>query len=1061
MKKQLRLVAAPLAALILVFLTAADAPAQDTSETAEGCGTEVTSQEAALYLELLAQGVLDRVTADAQAPPYCMPIMGHIVRRSDGTGGLSITRYQQSIADCNFYFAGTGIQFYSLGIDYIDSDFYYSNITSGADINALRNENVVAEAINVYYTESLPGLCGISSFTFSSVQGIVMNNSCTATGSNHSTMPHEVGHYVDLFHTHETAFGVEYANGSNCLTAGDLLCDTPADPNLSGLVGPFPGCNYTGTLQDPLGANYNPDTHQIMSYSRPQCADKFSPLSKLKTVETLLNLRMDHLSRGCTPFPAPVLTAVDPPQSYIDKTLDVLLVGANFGDYTTVFFGEGIEVTTFTLLAPESLLINIAIDIDAELGPRDVVVVNAFDPDTLPGGFEVLPTRRHYVSPTGAAVYPYVTPAEAANTFTAAFGAASPGDSVLVDSTTVSGTFFTVTKSISVLGGWADAFTTRPGRTRLVLSGNVTLAPGTGGAATLDGFVLDGGVGSVEPTPINGRYGGGVRISGGSATVRNCEIRDCVANPGAGFGGGGGIYATNSVVTIADNLIHLNDATYGGGIYLYNASGSVTGNIIESNPVTASGGPVYQPQGGGIAIESCTALILGDNTIRFHTGAQNGGGIWVQGSSGVVIDGGEVSYNACAQHGGGVYAGSSTVTVQGASLSRNAAGFGGGGLAVEGASSSVTASDCEVLWNTALLAAGLYGSQSTVFARHNLFVGNTASATGGGIYLGTAPGGEIAGNTLDRNGAGSGVGGILLSGAVVDASNNIVVNTTGVGVSCSGGAPVLSYNLVYGSSGADYSGCGAGTGSVSGDPLFADTSATDYRLALHSPAIDAGDPDAGRNDPDGSRGDMGRYGSHAFAMAQPSFPQGLVATPSGPDLVLSWNRNPEGDVAYYTVYCDSTGGFRPSADNLWATTADTTLIFGAPADTTYYVVCAVDTSGYASGFSTEVVSLPGSTTGAGDVVRYDDALMQNVPNPFNPTTAIRFSLAAPAHVRLAVYDVSGRRVRTLLDAPRGSGPHTAVWDGTNTSGRHVASGVYFYRLEAGRFSETRKMMLLK
>jgi hypothetical protein len=52
-------------------------------------------------------------------------------------------------------------------------------------------------------------------------------------------------------------------------------------------------------------------------------------------------------------------------------------------------------------------------------------------------------------------------------------------------------------------------------------------------------------------------------------------------------------------------------------------------------------------------------------------------------------------------------------------------------------------------------------------------------------------------------------------------------------------------------------------------------------------------------------------------------------------------------------------------------------------------------------------------------------------------------------------------VRVLLDAPRGTGWHAAVWDGTAASGRPVASGVYFYRLETGRFAQTRKMVLLK
>jgi flagellar hook assembly protein FlgD len=102
------------------------------------------------------------------------------------------------------------------------------------------------------------------------------------------------------------------------------------------------------------------------------------------------------------------------------------------------------------------------------------------------------------------------------------------------------------------------------------------------------------------------------------------------------------------------------------------------------------------------------------------------------------------------------------------------------------------------------------------------------------------------------------------------------------------------------------------------------------------------------------------------------------------------------------------------------------------------------------------------TASAGiDVAPLETALAQNVPNPFNPTTTIRFSLAAPGQVTLAVYDVSGRRVRTLVDEYRAADRYHVSWDGRNEAGESVASGVYFYRLVAGRFAQTKKMVLLK
>jgi len=88
-------------------------------------------------------------------------------------------------------------------------------------------------------------------------------------------------------------------------------------------------------------------------------------------------------------------------------------------------------------------------------------------------------------------------------------------------------------------------------------------------------------------------------------------------------------------------------------------------------------------------------------------------------------------------------------------------------------------------------------------------------------------------------------------------------------------------------------------------------------------------------------------------------------------------------------------------------------------------------------------------------------LEQNAPNPFNPSTVIRFSVAEDVHVRLIVYDVAGRTVRTLVDEVRRPDLYKLVWDGTNDAGQTVASGVYFYRVTAGKFVKSRKMLLLK
>jgi len=95
------------------------------------------------------------------------------------------------------------------------------------------------------------------------------------------------------------------------------------------------------------------------------------------------------------------------------------------------------------------------------------------------------------------------------------------------------------------------------------------------------------------------------------------------------------------------------------------------------------------------------------------------------------------------------------------------------------------------------------------------------------------------------------------------------------------------------------------------------------------------------------------------------------------------------------------------------------------------------------------------------IVKAPFALSQNMPNPFNPATTIRFTVPEDSEVNLTVYDVSGRRVKTLVNGHRKADFYRVIWDGTNNNGSRVASGVYFYRLMAGKNVMSKKMVLLR
>ncbi len=88
-------------------------------------------------------------------------------------------------------------------------------------------------------------------------------------------------------------------------------------------------------------------------------------------------------------------------------------------------------------------------------------------------------------------------------------------------------------------------------------------------------------------------------------------------------------------------------------------------------------------------------------------------------------------------------------------------------------------------------------------------------------------------------------------------------------------------------------------------------------------------------------------------------------------------------------------------------------------------------------------------------------LDQNTPNPFNPSTRIRFVLEIEQQITLAIYDIRGNRVTTLVDKKLGAGEYAKTWNGRDERGNSVASGVYLYRLTAGKHVLVRKAVLIK
>jgi len=88
-------------------------------------------------------------------------------------------------------------------------------------------------------------------------------------------------------------------------------------------------------------------------------------------------------------------------------------------------------------------------------------------------------------------------------------------------------------------------------------------------------------------------------------------------------------------------------------------------------------------------------------------------------------------------------------------------------------------------------------------------------------------------------------------------------------------------------------------------------------------------------------------------------------------------------------------------------------------------------------------------------------LQGNYPNPFNPETTIRFSVKEATPVTIEIYNTKGQLVKTLINEAKEAGNHSVVWNGKDNSGRSVSSGVYFYKMNAGKYSSTKKMIMMK
>ena len=188
----------------------------------------------------------------------------------------------------------------------------------------------------------------------------------------------------------------------------------------------------------------------------------------------------------------------------------------------------------------------------------------------------------------------------------------------------------------------------------------------------------------------------------------------------------------------------------------------------------------------------------------------------------------------------------------------------------------------------------------------------------------------------------------------------------------------------------------------------------------------------------------------------PGAPGGVQAFTGGEGILLTWDSSMDEDFGYHRIYRYDTDSGEPA---IQFTTVDTFYVDDAAEGNYEYWITAVDLNGNESDPSIIVTVTLAIDNGLAVPIEF--ALQQNYPNPFNPSTQIQYALPTDANVTIAIYDLVGRQIRTLVNEQVTAGFHSTLWNATNDMGSPVSAGVYIYTITANDFRDVKKMILLK
>ena len=600
----------------------------------------------------------------------------------------------------------------------------------------------------------------------------------------------------------------------------------------------------------------------------------------------------------------------------------------------------------------------------------------------------------------------------------------------------------------------------------------------------------------------NSERGGGLSIARSSVVINNVELSNNNSS-----NNGGAINAINSTMKVHNSLFFLNSSdSLGGSIYSKETFLELDGLEVRNNSSLA---------GGAVGLDTLSKCIINNSQI-FNNGANVGGGIAVFNGAKLTILNSDIYGNNAAgglipQHsdpdnfplyggGGGLYQQfSDSLVILNSNFEDNTTLPGiGGGLAIY-YSSDIVLENVNINGNESGGAGGgicFLRSDNINYTSGMIRNNRSNSNSGGGIMMGTETfdASIIINATFNRlnfinNYAQVGGGGLMLWSAEVNVynstfsqneanDNNGVDNWSGGGLSSHSMAEPNIINSIFYDNYPNSLYHPSTTSSMSVkyslleefhtgvenlveiDPLFNDPENGDFTLQPNSPCIDAGISDFdddGVNDVTDFLGSAPDLGSTEF-MAGP--PLGFNSIVVDSAVILTWLQVTDLNLEFYKLERATDSLFSENVierfipENFYT---DEEIDW----DIEYFYRVSAYLGYWTDHSETESIILEWLNLTDKELVPGTYIVSQNYPNPFNPSTTLRYSMSKGELVNIAVYDMSGRLVKDLLNGYQNAGYNSIQWNATNNQGQSVSAGMYICVIKIGNYNTSKKMLFLK